>query len=48
MCLSKYSNLELLKEVAINLYSSEEYGNINKLCERELADLIHTYYQVIF
>ena len=46
MCLSKYSNLEHLREVAVNLYSSEDHGNMNKLCERELAALINTFYQV--
>ena len=50
MCLSKFSNNDLLKQVAINLYSTEDNQDINKamngLCERELADLINTYYQV--
>ena len=46
MCLSKYSNLELLKEVVKSLYSSEEYGNINGLSEKKLAELINNFYQV--
>ena len=46
MCLSKYSNLELLKEVARNLYSSKDHENMNSLCERQLAELINTFYQV--
>ena len=46
MCLSKYSNLELLKEVVKSLYSSEEYGNINGLSEKKLAELINDFYQV--
>ena len=46
MCLSKYSNLEHLREVAINLYSTKDHEDINGLCERELAALIHTFYQV--
>ena len=45
MCLSKYSNLELLKEVAMNLYSPEDH-NFKDLCEKELAALINKYYQV--
>ena len=46
MCLSKYSNVDLLRQVTINLYSTEEKGNINELCERELAALINTHYLV--
>ena len=46
MCLSKYSNLELLKEVARNLYSSKDHENMNRLCEKQLAELINTFYQV--
>ena len=46
MCLSKYSTLELLKEVVKNLYSSEKYGYINELSEKKLAELINTFYQV--
>ena len=48
MCLSKYSNLEHLREVANNLFSSEDHENRNLLCERELAALINTFYQVRF
>ena len=48
MCLSKYSNLELLKEVAMNLYSSEDHKNMNELSEIELAALIDSFYQVRF
>ena len=46
MCLSKYSNLELLREVAVNLYSSKDVENMDGLSERELAALINTFYQV--
>ena len=46
MCLSKYSNLEHLREVAKNLCSSEDHDDINELCERELAALINKFYQV--
>ena len=46
MCLSKYSNLEHLREVANNIFSSEDHENRNLLCERELAALINVYYQV--
>ena len=47
MCLSNYSNLELLKEVAMNLYSSKDH-DFKELCEIELADIINTFYQVRF
>ena len=47
MCLSKYSNLELLNQVAMNLYSSTDH-NLKELCEIELAALINTFYQVRF
>ena len=46
MCLSKYSNLDLLKEVYMNLYSSKDNKTLDELCEKELATLIHTFYQV--
>ena len=46
MCLSKYSNLDLLKEVYANLYSSKDDITSNGLSEKELAALIHTFYQV--
>ena len=46
MGLSKYSNLKLLKQVAKNLHSSEDYKNINGLCEKKLAELINRFYQV--
>ena len=46
MCLSKYSNLEHLREVAMNLCSSEDHVDITELCERELAALISKFYQV--
>ena len=46
MCLSRYSTLELLKEVAKNLFLSEEYGYINGLSEKKLAELINNFYQV--
>ena len=48
MCLSKYSNLEHLREVANNIFSSEDHENRNLLSERELAALINTFYQVNF
>ena len=47
MCLSKYSNLELLNQVAMNLYSSKDH-DFKELCEIELAALINTFYQVRF
>ena len=46
MCLSKYSNLEHLQAVASNLCLSGDHRNINGLCERELAALIYSFYQV--
>ena len=47
MCLSKYSNIELLKEVAMNLHLSiKDHENIHVLSERELAALINSFYQV--
>ena len=46
MCLSKYSNIELLKEIAMNLHLSKEHENIDGLSERELAALINSFYQV--
>ena len=46
MCLSKFSNIDLLKQVANNLYSTEDNEDINGLCEKELAALINIYYQV--
>ena len=46
MCLTKYSNVDLLRQVTINLYSTEDKGNISELCERELAALINTHYLV--
>ena len=46
MCLSKYSNIELLKEVAMNLNLSKDHENIDGLCERDLAALINLFYQV--
>ena len=47
MCLSKFSNIDLLRQVALNLYSTEDNGDMNGLCEKELAAVINTYYQVI-
>ena len=46
MCLSKYSNIELLKEVAMNLHLSKDHENKDGLCERDLAALINFFYQV--
>ena len=46
MCLSKFSNIDLLRQVALNLYSTEDNGDMNELCEKELSALINTYYQV--
>jgi hypothetical protein len=46
MNLSKYSNLEHLREVAMNLCLSENHDDINELSEKKLAALIHTFYQV--
>ena len=46
MCLSKYSNLEHLQAVALNLCLSDDHGNINGHSERVLAALINTFYQV--
>ena len=46
MCLSKYSNLEHLREVAMNLSPSKEHDDLIRLCERELAALINNFYQV--
>ena len=46
MGLSKYSNLKLLKQVAKNLHSSEDYKNIDGLCEKKLAELINRFYKV--
>ena len=46
MCLSKYSNLDHLKEVYMNLYPSKDNKTLDELCEKELAALINTYYQV--
>ena len=46
MCLSKYSNLEHLREVAMKLCASESHDDIIELCEKKLAALIHTFYQV--
>ena len=43
----KFSNLELLEEFTMNLYSTGDYLNMNGLCERDLAALFNTYYQVI-
>ena len=40
------SNLEHLQAVAFNLCLSGDHGNMNGLCERELATLIYTFYQV--
>ena len=44
--LSKFSNLEHLKEVASSLNLSENHETLNFLCEKELAALINTFYQV--
>ena len=46
MCLSKYSNIELLKEIAMNLHLSKDHENIDGLSERELAALVNSFYQV--
>ena len=47
MCLSKYSNLDLLGQVICsNLYSSEEQRNLSGFCEIKLAALINSFYQV--
>ena len=46
MCLSKYSNLDLLKEVYENLYSPKDHETLDGLCEKEMAALINTYYKV--
>ena len=46
MCLSKYSNLEHLQAVALTLCLFDDHGNIDELCDGELAALILTFYQV--
>ena len=46
MSVSKNRNLELLRDVAMNLYSPEDHGTMNELHEGELAGLIHSYYKV--
>ena len=45
--LEKFSNLELLEEFSMNLYSTGDYLNMNGLCERDLAVFFNTNYQVI-